>query len=58
MTILEEVSKILKIHTTEKSLDGDVKMLEVSGKFTDRVSHGMLIMIIRYLHEREKDTSL
>lgn len=58
MIILEEVSKILKIHTTEKSLAGDVKRLEISGKFTDKISHEMLIMIIRYLHEQEQNTTV
>lgn len=54
MKILEEVSKILGVYTTEKSLDEDVRVLETSGRFTQRKEHELLILIIKYLHGLEK----
>jgi len=56
MKILDEVSKILKIHVTPNSLSEDVRILETSGKFDQRKIRELLVMIIKYLHDREAST--
>ena len=54
MKILDEVSKILGVYTTAKSLDEDVRVLETSGRFTQRKVHELLVAIVKYLHDLEQ----
>lgn len=53
MKIMEEVSKILKIYVTNKTIDEDVRVLEVSGKLDYRKLRELIVMIIKYLYERD-----
>jgi hypothetical protein len=53
MKIMEEVSKILGVYITDKTLDKDIEVLEISGRFTQRKEHELLVAIIKYLYERE-----
>ena len=55
---MEEVSKILKIYVTDKTIDEDVRVLEVSGKLDQRKMRELIVMIIKNIHDRETSSSI
>jgi predicted nucleic-acid-binding protein len=58
MSIMEEVSKILKIYVTEKTIDEDVRVLEIQGKLDQRKIRELMVMIIKHIHDRESSTTV
>jgi hypothetical protein len=56
MTIMEEVSKVFGTYLTEKTFEREIKILDTSGRITQRKMLDLLIVIIKYLYANEKST--
>ncbi len=56
MNIIERIAVILGIHVTGETFEREISIQDASGRITQKVILRMLIAIIKYLYEREKDT--